>query len=118
MTLGSRNVWIVVGFVVVYLVLPSLHVDLSTSAIVAAFVVFLAGSLLVDLLQARQRAAAREKAAAATPVVAGGLVFVSAAGHSSPSYTGVDALGANTGQLIWRSPAGVGGADGVAVAVG
>lgn len=104
MKLGSRHLWIVVGFVVVYLVLPSLRIDLSLTAIAAAFVVFLAISLLVDLLHARRRAAAREKVAS-DPALRRLSVFVG--GYDGQVY----ALGASDGSIRWRAQTGAGSDD-------
>ena len=104
MNLRSRHLWIAVGFVIVYLVLPSLRIDLSLTAIAAAFVVFLAISLLVDALHARQRAAAREKAAS-DPALRQLSVFVG--GYDGQVY----ALGASDGSIRWRAQTGAGSDD-------
>jgi outer membrane protein assembly factor BamB len=56
--------------------------------------------------------------AASTPAVANGVVFVSASGFTSSSYTCVYALAADGGKLLWKSQAGIGGEYGVSVVVG
>lgn len=58
-----RHLLIVVAFVFVYLVLPSLHVDVSTEEIVAAGVVLVLLSLLADARRSQKHRTAQRRAA-------------------------------------------------------
>ncbi|HVC35378.1 MAG TPA: PQQ-binding-like beta-propeller repeat protein [Chloroflexota bacterium] len=91
-----RHLLIVAAFVIVYLVLPTLHVDLTLPVLGIAFGAFLILSLLYDARKARRAKAIRQQAAADPSLQRLG-VYVAA---SDGSATALDAA---DGSVRWSA---------------